>query len=173
MYSALITGNIWQNKFLCKLKLPLKINFFLWYLNKGVTLTKNNLARRNWTGCKSWNFWAHDENIQHLFSYYHYARFLWLVIFFTFGIQCPISINDMFSNWLLTLGLKQWKQLLVGTLILCWAVWTDEEKWSHFLKINIYADTTEVGENEKSKPAGIIQAAFIYHQFPNTPFLSF
>jgi hypothetical protein len=28
-------------------------------------------------------------------------------------------------------------------------------------------------ENEKSKPAGIIQAAFIYHQFPNTPFLSF
>jgi hypothetical protein len=45
IYSTLITGNIWHNKFLWKLKLPLKIKILLWYLNKGVTLTKDNLAR--------------------------------------------------------------------------------------------------------------------------------
>jgi len=36
------------NKRIWKLKTPLKINFFLWYLKRGVILTKNNLAKRNW-----------------------------------------------------------------------------------------------------------------------------
>jgi hypothetical protein len=66
MYSTLITGNIWDNKFLWKLKLSLKIKNFLWYLNKVVTLTKGNLARRNWTRSKSCILCAQDENIQHL-----------------------------------------------------------------------------------------------------------
>jgi hypothetical protein len=38
MYKAMILKNIWDNMILWKLKLPLKIKIFLWYLNKGVTL---------------------------------------------------------------------------------------------------------------------------------------
>jgi hypothetical protein len=38
-----ITGNLWENKLLWKIKLPLKIEIFLWYLNKGVT-KKDNLT---------------------------------------------------------------------------------------------------------------------------------
>jgi hypothetical protein len=45
MYNAMITGNIWDNRILWKLKLPLKIKIFLWYLNKGVILTKDNLSK--------------------------------------------------------------------------------------------------------------------------------
>jgi hypothetical protein len=38
-----IRGNLWENKLLWKIKLPLKIEIFLWYLNKGVT-KKDNLT---------------------------------------------------------------------------------------------------------------------------------
>ena len=48
MYLALINnGYIERNKMIWKLKMPLKIKIFMWYLLKGVVLTKDNLARRN------------------------------------------------------------------------------------------------------------------------------
>ena len=40
------------NKCLWKLKAPLKLKVFLWYLRRGVVLTKDNLAKRNWQGSK-------------------------------------------------------------------------------------------------------------------------
>jgi hypothetical protein len=36
-----------MNKQLWKLKVPLKIKIFMWYLKKEVILTKDNLVRRN------------------------------------------------------------------------------------------------------------------------------
>jgi hypothetical protein len=44
MCDAMTTGSIWRNRLIWKLKLPLKIKKIRWYLNKGVTLTKDNLA---------------------------------------------------------------------------------------------------------------------------------
>jgi hypothetical protein len=111
MYNAMITENVWQNRIMRKLKLPLKIKTFLCYLNKGVTLTKDNLARRNWTGSKKYSLWAHDESIQHLLFDCHFTKFIWQTVHFTFGIHGPTSINDMFTNWLLSLGRRQRKQL--------------------------------------------------------------
>jgi hypothetical protein len=47
MYRALLeTETTPYNILIWKLKLPLKIKVFLWYLYKGVILTKDNLARR-------------------------------------------------------------------------------------------------------------------------------
>jgi hypothetical protein len=37
---------------LWKLKVPLCIKIFLWYLIRGVMLTKDNLIRQNWNGNK-------------------------------------------------------------------------------------------------------------------------
>ena len=37
-------------RMLWKLKLPLKIKIFLWYLSKSVILTKDNVTKRNWNG---------------------------------------------------------------------------------------------------------------------------
>jgi hypothetical protein len=52
-YQALINLDVPNlNKRLWKLKAPLKVKFFLWYLRKGVLLTKDNLAKRNWHGRK-------------------------------------------------------------------------------------------------------------------------
>jgi len=54
-------GLIYQNvpnlsKQLWKLKAPLKIKIFLWYLHRGIILTKGNLAKRNWQGSKQYCF---------------------------------------------------------------------------------------------------------------------
>jgi hypothetical protein len=45
MYNAMIRGNLWENRFLWKIKVQLKIKIFLWYLNKRVALKKDNLTR--------------------------------------------------------------------------------------------------------------------------------
>ena len=39
-------------KYLWKLKIPLKIKIFMWFLREKVLLTKDNLLKRNWNGCK-------------------------------------------------------------------------------------------------------------------------
>ena len=50
-YLGLINQNTPNlNKRIWKLKAPLKIKIFLWYLRRGVILTKDNLAKRNWQG---------------------------------------------------------------------------------------------------------------------------
>jgi hypothetical protein len=51
MYRALLGAEaILYNTLIWKLKLSLKIKVFMWYLYKGVILTKDNLARRQWQG---------------------------------------------------------------------------------------------------------------------------
>ena len=48
LYFHLIdTQPSFQHKMIRKLKIPLKIEILLWYLQKGVVLTKDNLARKN------------------------------------------------------------------------------------------------------------------------------
>ena len=50
-YMGLINQDVPNlNKRIWKLKAPLKIKKFLWYLRRGVILTKDNLAKRNWHG---------------------------------------------------------------------------------------------------------------------------
>ena len=74
-YLGLIHQNIPNtNKKLWKLKIPLKINIFLWYLKQGVILTKHNLARRNWQGSQQCRFCHKDETIQYLFFDCHVTR---------------------------------------------------------------------------------------------------
>lgn len=51
IYKALIQDGIEPlNCPIWKINVPLKINIFLWYLIRGVTLTKDDLAKRNWQG---------------------------------------------------------------------------------------------------------------------------
>ena len=68
MYDALVHNEVpSDNRKLWKLKIPLRVKIFLWFLNKGVILTRDNLARRNWQGSKKCVFCNHNESIKHLF----------------------------------------------------------------------------------------------------------
>jgi hypothetical protein len=78
MYLTLINNRMTNiNKQLWRIKIPLKIKIFMWYINKEVVLTKDNLAKRNWDGNKQCRFCQHDKTIQHLCFYCYYARFIW------------------------------------------------------------------------------------------------
>jgi hypothetical protein len=44
------THTLFQHRKVWKWKVPLKIKIFLWFLQMGVVLTKDNLAKKNWKG---------------------------------------------------------------------------------------------------------------------------
>jgi hypothetical protein len=52
MYVDIMSGHtVFLKKYLWKIKVPLKIIIFLWFLYKKAVLMKDNLAKRGWTGC--------------------------------------------------------------------------------------------------------------------------
>jgi hypothetical protein len=57
LYTDLKNGHTrFLHKYLWKTKVPLNIKIFMWFLHKKVLPTKDNLAKRNWTGCKKMCF---------------------------------------------------------------------------------------------------------------------
>jgi hypothetical protein len=53
MYIDLMSENTrFLRKYLWKLKIPLKIKIFMWFLYHKVLVTKDNFAKRNWEGIK-------------------------------------------------------------------------------------------------------------------------
>ena len=52
-YAMLISNGVRVSQEIWKTKIPTKFRIFLWYLKKGVILTKDNLCRRNWKGIRS------------------------------------------------------------------------------------------------------------------------
>src|SRR6187551_2332550 len=82
------------------MKVPLKIKIFMWYLKRGVTLTKDNLARRNWNGSKLCSFCSKEETIQHLFFDCHMATLMWRAVQFVLNRPKPSSVNNLFGDWL-------------------------------------------------------------------------
>jgi hypothetical protein len=110
MYNALIHPDLSidkiNNNMLWKLKIPLRIKAFgvrvygLGYLRKGVTLTKDNLAKRNWHGSGKCVLCHQDEIIKHLFFQYHFARYIWSVIQVASTLFLPRRITNIFGNWL-------------------------------------------------------------------------
>jgi hypothetical protein len=84
MYNALILPDVpidkSSNNKLWKLKILLRIKVFGWYLRKGLVLTKDNLAKRNWHGSKMCVFCHQDKTIKHIFLQCRVARSIWLVI---------------------------------------------------------------------------------------------
>ena len=53
LYADFMNGHtVFLRKYIWRLKVPLKIRIFMWFLNRKVLLTKDNLAKRNWIGSK-------------------------------------------------------------------------------------------------------------------------
>ena len=102
MYKALIqpTQPILDNKSIWKMKIPLKTKVFAWYLRRGVILTKDNLAKRNWHGCKKCVFCHQHETIKHLFFQCQFVRSIWSIIQIGSSLYPPRSVANIFGNWL-------------------------------------------------------------------------
>jgi hypothetical protein len=54
-------------KYLWKMKVPLKIKIFMWFLHRKVILTKDNLLKRSWSGCPKCALCTSHEKVKHLF----------------------------------------------------------------------------------------------------------
>ena len=122
-YAALISNGVRVSQEIWKTKIPTKIRIFLWYLKKGVILTKDNLYRRNWKGGKKCAFCHLPETIQHLFFDCTYAKFLWRSVHILFGIAPPIDMADLFDSWSKMGTSKHNTLLLSAAAALCWAIW--------------------------------------------------
>lgn len=124
MYKAIIYRDIVPRKEVFqKLRVPLKIKIFLWYLRKGVILIKDNLAKRGWVGNTTGCFCNSSETIQHLFFDCHLARFVWNALFITFGIQPPTNVASLLGNWPYGVHPRLRAHFLIGVAALCWAMW--------------------------------------------------
>jgi hypothetical protein len=71
---------IFLRKYLWKLKFPLKIKIFMWFLNNKVLLTKDNLVKRNLKGCQKCCFCNESETAQHLFLVCPFAKIMWRMV---------------------------------------------------------------------------------------------
>jgi hypothetical protein len=127
MYRALAVPNILpHNHAIWKLKLPLKVKVFIWYLIKGVVLTKDNLVKRRWKGSLKCCCCNIDESIQHLFFDCTYARLVWRIIQVSFNISPPLNIQHMFNGWVQGIDKKIMYKILIGACTLRWAMWLSQ-----------------------------------------------
>ena len=106
-------GTLFTNKFIWKLKLPLKIKIFLWYRQRGVILTKDNLAKRNWTSSQKFCFCYHNATITHLFYCCH-VKTIWNIVHIATGLTPPRSTTHMLGGWLTGMGREDKKHNFMG-----------------------------------------------------------
>ena len=95
----------------------------MWFLFNKVILTKDNLAKRQWNGCKKCVFCDSEESIDHLFFTCPFAHGLWTIVQYAFNIIPPSNVSNMFGNWLHGVEKKTKAQIRVGTCALVWSLW--------------------------------------------------
>jgi hypothetical protein len=118
-----MTKRIWERSKRWKIKVPLKIKVFMWFVHKGVILTKDNLAERNWEGSKRCCFCDQEETKEHLFLLCPLAKLLWRTIHVAFNVTPPISVTHLFGTWLTGIEPKTVAHIRVGVCALLWAIW--------------------------------------------------
>jgi hypothetical protein len=110
-------------KYIWKMKVPLKMKIFMWFLHWKVILTKDNLIKRQWTGNKNCCFCDNNESIQHLFFVCLLSKVIWRIIYMTFGLAQPKNVTNLFGNWLKGISKKDLIQIRVGVCAMIWALW--------------------------------------------------
>ena len=125
MYKALIQPDlpVDNNHKIWKMRIPLKNKIFAWYLRRGVILTKDNLAKRNWHGSKKCVFCHKDETIKHLFFECRFASSIWSIIQIGSNLFPPLSVANIFGNWLNGVDNRLKRLIRVGALAVIWSLW--------------------------------------------------
>jgi hypothetical protein len=125
LYKAIMQSDVLvdNNKKIWKMKIPVKNKKIVCYLRRGVILTKDNLARRNWHGSKTCVFCHQDETIKHIFFQCRFARSIWSIIQATSSLYPPTSIANIFRNWLHGIDLRFRTLIMVGAIAVIWSLW--------------------------------------------------
>ena len=142
-YDDLLNGHTrYLRKYLWKLKIPLKIKIFLWFLSRKELLTKDNLTKRRWIGCKKCVFCDVDESVEHLFIKCTFARCIWRLLHFTFNIYPPSNIANMFGTWLNGIDRVTKAHIRIGVAAILWAIWNcrndlvfNKTNFVHYLQV--------------------------------------
>jgi hypothetical protein len=111
------------HKYLWKMKVPLKIKIFMWFVHQKEILTKDNLVKRNWQGSSKCCFCDHEETVQHLFIQCPFAKIVWSIVRMALNISPPLNINNLFGTWLNGLPKTEKVHIRVGTYAISWAIW--------------------------------------------------
>jgi hypothetical protein len=143
MYLDLLDdGTKFLKKYIWKIKVPLKIRVFMWFLHRKVILTKDNLTKKNMTGNEKCCFYDDKESIQHLFFECPFAKIIWRLIHMTFGLTPPKNITNLFGNWLKGIPKNDLVQIRVGVCAVIWTIWNtrndhifNSKKKSNFLQV--------------------------------------
>ncbi|WVZ49766.1 hypothetical protein U9M48_001095 [Paspalum notatum var. saurae] len=93
------------NKNLWKLKLPLKIKIFVWFLMKDVILTKDNLKKRNWNGDDGCCFLTRRRQSNIYFS------------------TPPSNVTNLVGTWFEQVDPNMRPLLCVGASAIIWSIW--------------------------------------------------
>jgi hypothetical protein len=110
------------NKRLWKLKASLKIKIFLWYLQIGVILTKDNLVKWNWNVSVKCCCCHKEETIKHIFFECYFAWTIWNMVQVATNIYTPSSISNMFDYWPWEIN-KDFNLLaLLWVSSICWTI---------------------------------------------------
>ena len=149
MYMDLInTGTIPRTVHIWKVKVALKIKVFMWFVHKGVILTKDNFFKRKWEGSKRCYFCDQDETIWRLFIKCPLAKLLWRTIHVTFNITPPRTISHLFDNGLTGVEPKSATHIRVGACALLWSLWNsrndvtfNRQTITNFLQVIFRAST--------------------------------
>jgi hypothetical protein len=147
MYLDLMNGHTrFLRKYLWKIKIPLKIKIFMWFLSNKVLLTKDNLIKRKWTGNQNCCFCDNNETIDHLFLSCPFAKLIWRMVYFAYNIPPPANITNMFGNWLNGVKKNDKEHIRIGISAICWSIWTsrndivfNKQKGTNFLQVIIRA----------------------------------
>jgi hypothetical protein len=100
MYVDFVNGHTrYLGKYLWKLKVALKIKYFMLFLHRKVLLTKDNLIKRQCTGCTRCVGCNAQESIEHLSISRPFAKSVWRLVHFAFNISSRANITNIFCSW--------------------------------------------------------------------------
>jgi len=109
-----LVSSIWD------IKVPPRVQYFLWLLSKNRLLTRDNLSKRRKVDDPSCLFCEEQESVNHLFFECAVARRLWAVLSSIFDVQLGGSLDSISKFWLSN---KRNGVLNMFTSAAVWKIW--------------------------------------------------
>jgi hypothetical protein len=114
--------SIWQAD------IPLKVRIFLWLVKQNRVLTKDNLAKRGWTGSQNCVFYNGSETVDHLFLTCPVAAAIWTWIanYNGFVFECS-TIQELWDiDACIPMKESKLVELIRGAVL--WTIWLERNR---------------------------------------------